>query len=291
MPSVRTKAIVRRSAVASQRAISRRPFKPIPTSDDAGASQSVHESITRRPNAKTHLRRREIWSGNRIAYEISQALQALSGVGRGSQAACYCEMQKATDKLKGAHYSSRTHCRRGHEFAVHELSYKNHVNGRQYRYCKLCNKINARQGSKLPDEIVEKVKSLVRSGNPLNLFTSGGKPGYLCRFASVKLLRQEVGAERRLRTCRDRARFSQVQQSGSGRIGYNPVLPKRVADLAQAQACRPRPWYEPCLIRGQDHVLRAERANYLRLVSGSRHGCLQPDTVEHTTTRSIERRQ
>ncbi len=102
---------------------------------------------------------------------------------------------KATDKLKGAHYSSRTHCRRGHEFAVHGLSYKNHVNGRQYRYCKLCNKINARQGSKLPDEIVEKVKSLVRSGNPLNLFTSGGKPGYLCRFASVKLLRQEVGAE------------------------------------------------------------------------------------------------
>jgi hypothetical protein len=112
---------------------------------------------------------------------------------------------KAADKLKD-HCSYRTHCRRGHEFAVHGLAYKNHVNGRRYRYCKLCNKINSRQGSKLPDEIVAKVKSLVRSGNPLNSFTSGGKPGYLCRFASVKLLRQDdpefnnlvlLGAQRR----------------------------------------------------------------------------------------------
>lgn len=113
---------------------------------------------------------------------------------------------KAADKLKGRHNSSRTHCRRGHEFAVHGLAYKNHASGRRYRYCKLCNKINSRQGSRLPDEIVEKVKSLVRSGNPLKSFTSGGKPGYLCRFASVKLLRQDdpefnnlvlLGAQRR----------------------------------------------------------------------------------------------
>jgi hypothetical protein len=80
------------------------------------------------------------------------------------------------------------------------------VNGRRYRYCKLCNKINARQGSKLPNEILEKVKSLVRSGNPINSFTSGGKPGYLCRFASVKRVRRDdpefnnlvlLGAQRR----------------------------------------------------------------------------------------------
>src|SRR5258705_1833381 len=38
---------------------------------------------------------------------------------------------KAADKLKGSHYSSRTHCRRGHEVAVHGLAYKNHVNGRR----------------------------------------------------------------------------------------------------------------------------------------------------------------
>ena len=112
---------------------------------------------------------------------------------------------KAADKLKD-NCSSRTHCRRGHEFAVHGLAYKSHVNGRRYRYCKLCNKINSRQGTKLPDATVERVKSLVRSGNPLNSFTSGGKPGYLCRFASVKLLRQNdpefnnlvlLGAQRR----------------------------------------------------------------------------------------------
>jgi hypothetical protein len=97
---------------------------------------------------------------------------------------------KAADKLKD-NCSSRTHCRRGHEFAVHGLAYKSHVNGRRHRYCKLCNKINSRQGAKLPDSMIEKIKSLVRSGKPLNSFTSGGKPGYLCRFASIKLLRQE----------------------------------------------------------------------------------------------------
>jgi hypothetical protein len=113
---------------------------------------------------------------------------------------------KAADSLKGSTKRSRTHCGRGHEFAVHGLSYKNHVNGRRYRYCKLCNKINGRQGKKLPHEIVERVKALVRAGAPLNSFTSGGRPGYLCRFASVKLLRVEdpefnnlvlLGAERR----------------------------------------------------------------------------------------------
>jgi hypothetical protein len=55
---------------------------------------------------------------------------------------------KAADSLKGSTKRSRTHCGRGHEFAVHGLAYKNHVNGRRYRYCKLCNTINGRQGSK-----------------------------------------------------------------------------------------------------------------------------------------------
>jgi hypothetical protein len=113
---------------------------------------------------------------------------------------------KAADSLKGSTKRARTHCGRGHEFAVHGLAYKNHVNGRRYRYCKACNTINGRQGSKLPTEIVEKVKALVRAGAPLNSFTGGGKPGYLCRFASVKLLRDQdpefnnlvrLGVERR----------------------------------------------------------------------------------------------
>jgi hypothetical protein len=97
---------------------------------------------------------------------------------------------KAADSLKGSTKKrSRTHCGRGHEFAVHGLAYKRHVNGRRYRYCKLCNRINSQQGGKLSDSIVEKIKSLVRAGNPLRSFTSGGKPGYLARFNSVKLLR------------------------------------------------------------------------------------------------------
>jgi hypothetical protein len=96
---------------------------------------------------------------------------------------------KAADVLKGSTKRSRTHCGRGHPFAVHGLAYKNHVNGRRYRYCKLCNRINSQQGGKLSDSIVEKIKSLVRAGNPLRSFTSGGKPGYLARFNSVKLLR------------------------------------------------------------------------------------------------------
>jgi hypothetical protein len=112
----------------------------------------------------------------------------------------------AADRLKGSDKRDRTHCARGHEFAVHGLAYKNHVNGRRYRYCKLCNKLNSRKGGPLPFETVEKVKALVRGGAPLGSFTSGGKPGYLCRFASVKLLQAEdpefnnlvrLGAERR----------------------------------------------------------------------------------------------
>ena len=107
---------------------------------------------------------------------------------------------KAADKLKGSHMSSRTHCGRGHEFAVHGLAYKNHVNGRRYRYCKLCNKMHSRQGSKLPDNIVEKVKSLVRAGNPVRSFTIGGKPEYVARFASVALLhRQDAEFDRLVR--------------------------------------------------------------------------------------------
>jgi len=110
----------------------------------------------------------------------------------GAEAKCLAKVNaKGADKLKGSHYSSRTHCRRGHEFAVHGLAYKNHVNGRRYRYCKLCNRIHSREGTKLRDEIVEKVKSLVRAGNPLKSFSSGGMPGYLCRFSSVKRLRRE----------------------------------------------------------------------------------------------------
>jgi hypothetical protein len=108
--------------------------------------------------------------------------------------------------LKGSPRRSRTHCSRGHEFAVHGLGYKNHVNGRQYRYCKLCNKMNARHGCELPSEMVDKIKALVRAGSPIGSFTSGGKPGYLCRFASVKRLRHDdpefnnlvlLGAQRR----------------------------------------------------------------------------------------------
>jgi hypothetical protein len=75
---------------------------------------------------------------------------------------------KAADSLKGSTKRSRTHCGRGHEFAVHGLAYKSHVNGRRYRYCKLCNKINSQHGSKLPNEVVEKIKTLVRAGSPLH---------------------------------------------------------------------------------------------------------------------------
>jgi hypothetical protein len=108
--------------------------------------------------------------------------------------------------LKGASRRLRTHCNRGHEFAVHGLGYKNHVNGRRYRYCKLCNKINGRKGTELPREMIDKIKALVRAGSPIGSFTSGGNPGYLCRFASVKQLRQDdpefnnlviLGAQRR----------------------------------------------------------------------------------------------
>ena len=108
--------------------------------------------------------------------------------------------------LKGLTRRARTHCSRGHEYAVHGLGYKNHINGRSYRYCKLCNKINGRQGGELPSEMIDRVKALVRAGNPINSFTSGGKPGYLCRFASIKQLRQDdpefnnlvvLGAQRR----------------------------------------------------------------------------------------------
>lgn len=72
---------------------------------------------------------------------------------------------------------------------MHGLGYKNHVNGKRYRYCKLCNKINSQQGGPLPSEVVEKIKTLVRAGNPVRSFTSGGQSGYLARFNSVKLLR------------------------------------------------------------------------------------------------------
>jgi hypothetical protein len=41
---------------------------------------------------------------------------------------------KAADSLKGSPTKrARTHCGRGHEFAVHGLGYKNHVNGKRYR--------------------------------------------------------------------------------------------------------------------------------------------------------------
>ena len=97
---------------------------------------------------------------------------------------------KAADKLKD-HRSSRTHCGRGHEFAVHGLGFKKHVNGKRYRYCKLCNKINSQQGNQLSRDIVEKITTLVSDGKPLKSFTSAGKPGYLARFNSVKLLRRQ----------------------------------------------------------------------------------------------------
>lgn len=109
-------------------------------------------------------------------------------------------------RLKGASRRARTHCSRGHEYAVHGLGYKSHINGRSYRYCKLCNKINSRHGLKLPDQMIDQIKALVRAGSPIGSFTSGGKPGYLCRFASVKQLRQDdlefnnlvlLGAQRR----------------------------------------------------------------------------------------------
>jgi hypothetical protein len=74
---------------------------------------------------------------------------------------------------------------------VHELGYKKHVNGKQYRYCKLCNLMHSKKGSKLPDEVVEKIKTLVRAGNRVHSFTIAGKPGYLARFSSVKLLRSQ----------------------------------------------------------------------------------------------------
>ena len=50
------------------------------------------------------------------------------------------------------------------------------------------------------------MKALLRAGNPIGSFTSGGEPGYLCRFASVTKLLQDdpevnnlvlLGAERR----------------------------------------------------------------------------------------------
>jgi hypothetical protein len=121
---------------------------------------------------------------------------------------------KAADSLKGSTKSSRTHCGRGHEFAVHGLAYKSHVNGRRYRYCKLCNKINSQQGCELPDETVEKIKSLLRAGIAPRSFTSGGKPGYLARFSSVRLLRHTdpevsnlvfLGAQRRKLACRQKS--------------------------------------------------------------------------------------
>jgi hypothetical protein len=96
---------------------------------------------------------------------------------------------KAPLLRKGARRRSRTHCWRGHEFAVHGLGYKNHVNGRQYRYCKLL--INSRKGNKLADDVVEKIKTLVRAGVRVHSFTVAGKPGYLARFNSVKLLRSQ----------------------------------------------------------------------------------------------------
>ena len=97
---------------------------------------------------------------------------------------------KAARLRKGSHKRSRTHCGRGHEFAVHGLSYKNHVNGRRYRYCKLCNLMHSQKGNKLPNEVVEKIKTLVRDGSSLSSFTKPG-PGYLARFISVKLLRSQ----------------------------------------------------------------------------------------------------
>jgi hypothetical protein len=121
---------------------------------------------------------------------------------------------KAADSLKGLIKSSRTHCGRGHEFGVHGLAYKSHVNGRRYRYCKLCNKINSQQGCELPDETVEKIKSLLRAGIAPRSFTSGGKPGYLARFSSVRLLRHTdpevsnlvfLGAQRRKLACRQKS--------------------------------------------------------------------------------------
>jgi hypothetical protein len=94
-------------------------------------------------------------------------------------------------RIRKGHKGFRTHCGRGHEFAIHGLGYKNHVNGRRYRYCKLCNLMHSRKGNKLPDEVVARIKTLVRSGSRLSSFTVAGKPGYLARFNSVKLLRSQ----------------------------------------------------------------------------------------------------
>jgi hypothetical protein len=94
-------------------------------------------------------------------------------------------------RIRKGHKGFRTHCGRGHEFAIHGLGYKNHVNGRRYRYCKLCNLMHSRKGNKLPDEVVAKIKTLVRAGNRVHSFTVAGKPGYLARFSSVKLLRSQ----------------------------------------------------------------------------------------------------
>jgi hypothetical protein len=147
---------------------------------------------------------------------------------------------KAANSLKGSGKRARTHCGRGHEFAVHGLGYKNHVNGKRYRYCKLCNKINSQQGGTLPSDVVEKIKTLVRAGNPVRSFTAGGQPGYLARFNSVKLLRSRDAELDRLvrlnferRIVERRIITSNVRlPTLTGRIAAQPVETFSAADAA-----------------------------------------------------------
>jgi hypothetical protein len=133
---------------------------------------------------------------------------------------------KAADKLKSSvAKTSRTHCSRGHDFALSGMSFKRHVNGKQYRYCKMCNTENSRRGGEISVEVVEKIKALARAGKSVHSFTSGGKPGYIARFYSVKLLRtQDAELDHLLRT--NQARCINTVQVGNIR---EPALTGRIA--------------------------------------------------------------
>jgi hypothetical protein len=120
---------------------------------------------------------------------------------------------------------SRTHCSRGHAFALSEKAFKRHVNGKQYRYCRICNTQNALKGGKIAVDVVEQIKTLVRAGNSVSSFTGGGKPGYLARFYSVKQLRAQDPELDHL------VRVNCVRRIRSVRIGNlrEPTLTGRIA--------------------------------------------------------------
>jgi hypothetical protein len=131
---------------------------------------------------------------------------------------------KAADKLKSSvAKTSRAHCSRGHDFALSGMAFKKHVNGKRYRYCKICNTENSRKGGKISVEVVEKIKALVRSGNSLSSFTGGGRPGYLARFYSVKLLRAQDPELDRLVRSNCGHRISNLREPTlTGRIAAQP---------------------------------------------------------------------